>query len=126
MRAVIQTEKAPRPVGPYSQAIAHGQVIYCSGQIGIDPSNGMLVGNGAAEQARQALRNLEAVLISAGCSMADVVKTTIFVTDMADFKEVNESYARSFAHDPPARSTVAVSALPLGARVEIEVVAHRR
>ncbi len=126
MKRIVFTERGPRPVGPYSQAVAIGPVVYCSGQIGLEPTTGKLVGNGIVEQTDRCLRNLEAVLASAGCSMNDVVKTTIFVTDMADFKEVNEVYGRSFSQDPPARSTVAVAALPLGARVEIEAVAYRR
>lgn len=125
MRKVVFTEKAPRPVGPYSQAVVSGPVVYCSGQIGLEPTTGKLVGNGVAEQTERCLRNLEEVLAAAGCSLKDVVKTTIFVTDMADFKEVNEAYGRSFSQDPPARSTVAVTALPRGARVEIEAVAYR-
>jgi 2-iminobutanoate/2-iminopropanoate deaminase len=124
MKQAVFTEKAPRPVGPYSQAVCSGQAVYCSGQIGLDPSTGGLV-DGVVAQTEQCLRNLEAVLMAAGCSLSDVVKTTIFVTDMGDFKAVNEAYGRSFPKEPPARSTVAVSALPLGAKVEIEAVALR-
>jgi 2-iminobutanoate/2-iminopropanoate deaminase len=125
MRKVIFTEKAPRPVGPYSQAVAYGPLVHCSGQIGLEPSTGKLVGSGVVQQTEQCLRNLGSVLAAAGCSPMDVVKTTIFVIDMVDFKEVNEVYGRFFPQDPPARSTVAVTALPLGARVEIEAVAYR-
>jgi 2-iminobutanoate/2-iminopropanoate deaminase len=100
-------------------------MVHCSGQIGLDPSTGRLVGGGTAEQTERCLRNLEAVLASIGCSLKDVVKTTIFVIDLAEFKTVNEVYGRAFPQDPPARSTVGVAALPMGARVEIEAVAYR-
>jgi 2-iminobutanoate/2-iminopropanoate deaminase len=125
MREIIKTEKAPLPVGPYSQAIAADGIVYCSGQIGLDPSTGKLV-DGVKQQAETALRNLEAILAASGCSLADIVKTTVFVTDITMFKDVNEVYSRFFPADPPARSTVAVAALPLRAQVEIEAVAYRR
>jgi len=110
-------------VGPYSQAAVTGRTVYCSGQIAIDPATGMLVEGGAGEQARICLQNIEAVLAASGCGMRDVIKTAIFVTDMTEFKAVNEAYAASFPADPPARTTVAVAALPMGAKVEIEAVA---
>jgi 2-iminobutanoate/2-iminopropanoate deaminase len=100
-------------VGPYSQAIVVDQVVYCSGQIGLDPSTGKLV-DGVKQQAEMALRNLEAILAAAGCSLADIVKTTVLVTDMTMFKDVNDVYSRFFPTSPPARSTVAVAALPAG------------
>ena len=110
-------------MGPYSQAAVTGRTVYCSGQIAMDPATGKLVEGGAGEQASRCLQNLEAVLAASGCGMRDVIKTTIFVTDMADFKAVNVAYASFFPADPPARTTVAVVALPMGAKVEIEVVA---
>jgi len=121
----VRTDGAPQPVGPYSQAIVAGELVFCSGQIGLDPLTGKLTGSTAGGQARQCLANLEAVLAAAGSSLSEVVKTTVFLVDMADFGEVNEVYAASFPSLPPARSAVAVAALPLGARVEIEAVARR-
>ena len=123
MKKVVLTDHAPRPVGPYSQAIIIGSTVYCSGQIGVDPATGKLVPGGAALQARQCLLNLRSVLAAAGATMENVVKTTVFITAMADFKDVNDTYAQFFTVDPPARSTVAVAALPLGAMIEIEAVA---
>lgn len=126
MKKLIATERAPRAVGPYSQAIIAGDLVFCSGQIGLDPQSGQLVGPGAGEQARQCLKNLEAVLGAAGLSLGDVVKTTVFLTDMGDFAEVNEAYSSMMAGEPPARSAVVVTSLPKGARVEIEAVASIR
>jgi 2-iminobutanoate/2-iminopropanoate deaminase len=123
---VIFTDRAPRPVGPYSQAIVVGPLVFCSGQIGLDPLMGKLVEGGSKEQTEQCVRNLQAVLKAAGCSLEDVVKTTIFVVDMGEFKEINEAYAKFFPRAPPARSTVGVAALPLNARVEIEAIASKR
>jgi len=123
MAEIICTAHAPAPAGPYSQALIADNLIFCSGQLGIDPSNGKLVRGSLAEEASQCLTNLSAVLIAAGSSLSAVVKTTVFVTDLAQFKGINETYARFFKEGPPARSTVQVSALPLGARVEIEAVA---
>lgn len=100
--------------------------MFCSGQLGLDPATGLLVGGSAGEQLTRCLLNLEAVLSAAGLSMSKVVKTTIFLVDMGEFKEVNERYAAFFGDCPPARSTVGVSALPLGARVEVEAIASRR
>lgn len=124
-RAVV-ADGAPPAIGPYSQAIVVGDWVFCSGQIGLHPQSGELVGDDAATQAEQALRNLTAVLAAAGADLADVVKTQIFLVDIADFARVNEVYARFMPTPPPARSTIAVAALPRGARVEIEAIARRR
>lgn len=123
-RQAITTSGAPGAIGPYSQAIAVGDLVFCSGQIGIDPSTGELV-EGVEAQADRALRNLAAVLDAAGATLADVVKTTIFLADMGDFAAVNAVYGRHVPDPPPARSTVQVAALPKGARVEIEATARR-
>lgn len=120
-RHVIQTEKAPAAVGPYSQAIKSGNFVFTSGQIGINPLTGQLR-LGIEDQTRQVLANLESVLTAAGSSMDRIVKTTIFLTDITEFSTVNAIYAESFAGKPPARSTVQVAALPLGALVEIEAI----
>ncbi len=120
----ILTEKAPAAVGPYSQAVATEHLIFTSGQIGIHPLTGQLR-PGIVEQTQQVLDNLAAVLGAAGSSMGHIVKTTIFLTDIAEFSTVNEIYAQAFQDDPPARSTVQVAALPLGALIEIEAVALR-
>jgi 2-iminobutanoate/2-iminopropanoate deaminase len=122
----IATSAAPAAVGPYSQAIDTGSLVFCSGQVGLDPASGELVEGGLTAQAERALRNLSAVLDAAGLSTGDVVKTTVFLVDIADFQALNEVYARSFGDPPPARSTFAVAALPRGALVEIEAVAARR
>jgi 2-iminobutanoate/2-iminopropanoate deaminase len=119
----ILTPDAPQPIGPYSQAILAEGVLFCSGQIPIDPSTGELVAGDVAVQADRALRNLQAVLDAAGCSFADVVRTTIYLVDMADFAAVNAVYDTYFGSVKPARSTVAVAALPKGARIEIDCVA---
>ena len=126
MRKIIATEHAPRAVGPYSQAIGAGDLVFCSGQIGIEPGSGQLAGPGAREQATQCINNLRAVLEAAGLGLGDVVKTTVFHTDMGEFSAVNEAYASLFTTDPPARSAVAVASLPKGAKVEIEAIAVRR
>ena len=122
MRQVINTNKAPAAIGPYSQAIRLGDFVFTSGQIGLDPESGKLV-EGVEAQTEQVLRNLSAVLEAAGARFEDVVKTTIFLTDMADFQTVNMIYAAQFTAEPPARSTVQVAALPRHALVEIEAVA---
>jgi 2-iminobutanoate/2-iminopropanoate deaminase len=119
----ILTPDAPQPIGPYSQAILAEGVLFCSGQIPIDPRTGELLDGDVAAQADRALRNLQAVLDAAGCSFADVVRTTIYLVDMADFAAVNAVYDTYFGSVKPARSTVAVSALPKGARIEIDCVA---
>jgi 2-iminobutanoate/2-iminopropanoate deaminase len=122
---VVSSTMAPAAVGPYSQAIAAGELVFCSGQIGIDPATGALVEGGVEAEAERALRNLAAVLDAAGLGLADVAKATIFLTDIADFAAVNAVYARFMPDPPPARTTVAVAGLPRGARVEIEAIAVR-
>jgi 2-iminobutanoate/2-iminopropanoate deaminase len=123
-RRAVSTSAAPAAGGPYSQAIATDQLVFCAGQIGTDPATGELV-EGVEAQAERVLRNLEAVLDAAGCTLADVVKTTCFLADMDDFAAFNAVYARFMPEPPPARSTFAVAALPKGARVEIEAIATR-
>jgi 2-iminobutanoate/2-iminopropanoate deaminase len=121
----ISTNTAPAAIGPYSQAIATDSLVFCSGQIGLDPRTGELVEGGVTGQADRALRNLGAVLDAAGLGYAQVVKSTVFLVDFADFAALNEVYRKFFPDPPPARSTIGVAALPKGARVEIEVVAAR-
>jgi 2-iminobutanoate/2-iminopropanoate deaminase len=122
-RRVISTPKAPTAIGPYSQAIEHGGVVYCSGQIAIDPATGKLVDGSAAEQARLALENLQAVLQAAGSDLAHALRLTVFLTDMDDFAAVNDVYRTFFGEAPPARACVEVSRLPKGVRVEIDALA---
>lgn len=124
-RQAVSTGGAPAAIGPYSQAISIDGFIFCSGQVGIDPSTGELVPGGIEAEAERAMRNLAAVLDAAGASTGDLIKTTIFLADIADFAAVNAIYARHVPDPPPARSTVGVAALPRGARVEIEAVARR-
>ena len=119
----ISTKNAPAAIGPYSQAIKVGNLIYTSGQIPIDPATGTLVAGGIKEQTRQSLLNVQAILKEAGISMSGVVKTTVFMADMSDFADMNAVYAEFFTESYPARSAVALKALPKGALVEIEVVA---
>ena len=119
---IIRTDKAPAAVGPYSQGVRAGNLVFTAGQIGLDPATGQLRPT-LEEQTRQVLANLSAILAAAGSSMDHIVKTTIFLTDMAAFATVNAIYATAFSQDPPARSTVAVVALPLGAQIEIEAIA---
>lgn len=121
-RRQIETNAAPAAIGPYSQAIRTDSLVYSAGQVGADPATGALM-DGVTAQAEQALRNLAAVLGAAGTGLDRVVKTTIFLVDMGDFSSVNEVYARHFSPPYPARSTIAVAALPKGAQVEIEVIA---
>ena len=123
MKKVISTVKAPAAIGPYSQAIKVGNLVFTSGQIPIDPATGNFVEGGIKEQTRQSLTNVKAILEEAGLTMANVVKTTVFMADMADFADMNAVYAEFFAEPYPARSAVAVKTLPKGALVEIEVVA---
>ena len=123
MKKVIRTTKAPSAIGPYSQAIQVGNIIYTSGQIPIDPATGSFVEGGVKEQTRQSLLNVKAILEEAGLTMGNVVKTTVFMADMNDFADMNAVYAEFFAEPYPARSAVAVKTLPKGALVEIEVVA---
>lgn len=119
----INTKQAPAAIGPYSQAIRVGNLVYTSGQIPIDPATGTFVEGGIKEQARQSLTNVKAILEEAGLSMSDVVKTTVFLADMNDFADLNAVYAEFFTAPYPARSAVAVKTLPKGALVEIEVIA---
>lgn len=122
-RTIVSTEEAPAAVGPYSQAVRVGDLVYTAGQIGLVPATGTLVGEEIEEQTHQVLRNLKAVLEAAGSGLHRVVKTTVFLADMGDFKAMNGVYAGYFPDGPPARSAFQVAALPLGARVEIEAVA---
>ena len=124
-RQAISTSQAPAAIGPYSQAIVAGDLVFCAGQGAIDPGTGELLQGSVKEETERTLRNVGAVLDAAGVGYADVVKTTVFLTDMGDFAAMNEVYARFFPDPPPARSTVAVAALPKGFKVEIEVVAYR-
>ena len=124
MKKVISTTKAPAAIGPYSQAIKVGNLVYTSGQIPIDPATGVFVAGGIKEQTRQSLFNVKAILEEAGLTMSDVVKTTVFMADMNDFADMNAVYAEFFAEPYPARSAVAVMTLPKGALVEIEVIAY--
>ena len=124
MKKVISTVKAPAAIGPYNQAIQVGNLVYTSGQIPIDPATGVFVAGGIKEQTRQSLTNVKAILEEAGLTMGNVVKTTVFLTDMNDFADMNAVYAEFFAEPYPARSAVAVKTLPKGALVEIEVVAE--
>jgi 2-iminobutanoate/2-iminopropanoate deaminase len=119
----VRTEKAPVPVGPYSQAIIFNRTVFCSGQLGIDPASNRLVATGTADEAKQCLENIRSVLETAGSSMGKVVKVTIYMTDLDRFKEVNAIYAEKFEEPFPARTTVGVARLPLGATVEIDVIA---
>jgi 2-iminobutanoate/2-iminopropanoate deaminase len=119
----IQSNAAPAAIGPYSQAIKVGSLLFCSGQIALDPKTGQIVGATAAEQAEQVLKNLAAVVAAAGGSLANVARTTIFLASMADFASVNEVYARHFGAHKPARATVAVKELPKGGLVEIDCIA---
>ena len=123
-RQAVSTTAAPAAIGPYSQAIASGGFLMCSGQLGLDPATGELV-EGVEAQAERALKNLTAVLDAAGLGFADVLKTTIFLADMGDFAAVNAVYAAFMPDPPPARSTVQVAALPKGGLVEIEAIAYR-
>jgi len=123
-RTAIVTPEAPAAIGPYSQAVTAGGFLFCSGQLGLDPATGDFAGGDVEAQAARALINLGNVLEAAGCTFGDVVKTTIFLADMADFAVVNAVYGRFVTEPPPARSTVQVAALPKGGRVEIEAIAR--
>jgi len=122
-KKVILSDKAPRAIGPYSVAIQTGELVFTAGQIGLDPIKGELVLGGIEAETRQVLTNLKNVLAAAGTSLENVLKTTVFLRDMADFSKMNAIYAEFFSQNPPARTTVAVAGLPKGASVEIEVVA---
>ena len=123
MKKIISTSEAPAAIGPYSQAVRNGNFLFCSGQIPLDPKSGQIVSGDIATQTRRVLDNVEAVLKAEGLTFENIVKTTIFLTDLGDFQTVNEIYGSYFKQQPPARSTVQVSALPKGAKVEIEVIA---
>jgi 2-iminobutanoate/2-iminopropanoate deaminase len=123
MKKIISTNEAPAAVGPYSQAVRIGSTVYCAGQIPLDPKSGQIVSKDISEQTRRVLDNISAILKVEGLLFENIVKTTIFLTDLADFQTVNEIYASYFKQAPPARSTVQVAALPKGARIEIEAIA---
>ncbi len=122
-RKIVSTVQAPKAIGPYSQGIRVGEFIFCAGQAGLDPATGRLVEGGIEAETRRVLKNLAAVLDEAGTSLGNVVKTTVFLTDMTEFKAMNAVYAEFFPTNPPARSTVQVARLPADARVEIEAIA---
>jgi 2-iminobutanoate/2-iminopropanoate deaminase len=125
MKKIILTKNAPAPVGPYSQAVAMGDFLFCSGQISIDPKTNEVFTGDIKTQTEMVMKNIEAVLNEAGLNFNNIFKTTIFLTNMGDFAQVNEIYGRYFKEAPPARSTIAVAGLPKGVNVEIEVIAHR-
>lgn len=123
VKEIVATERAPRAIGPYSQAVRAGNLLFCSGQIPIDPATGEFVSGGVAEQTEQVMRNLSAVLEAAGADLNQVVKTTVFLAEMDDFTAMNEVYGRFFGANPPARATVQAARLPRDAKVEIEAMA---
>lgn len=125
MKKIIETKKAPAPVGPYSQAVEANGFLFCSGQIAIDPATNQVLQGGIPEQTELVIKNIAAVLEAAGMNFSNVIKSTIFLTNMSDFPVVNEIYAKAFTSTPPARSTIAVAGLPKGVQVEIEVIACR-
>ncbi len=123
MKKMISTDKAPKAIGPYSQGVKTGGLVFFSGQIPLDPATGEMVGKSIEEQTERVMENIAAVLVASGLDFADVVKSTIYLTDLADFAAVNGIYGKRFPAEPPARSTVEVKGLPRGAKVEIEIVA---
>ncbi len=123
MKNVIATDQAPKAIGPYSQAIVHNGLAFLSGQIPLDPATGQLIEGGVAEQTERVIENMSAVLAACGSSLGQVLKTTVFLKDMGEFAAMNQVYARYFAVDPPARSTVEAARLPRDVRVEIEAIA---
>lgn len=123
VKEIISTENAPGAIGPYSQAVKVGNLVFCSGQIPIDPQTGEFVSENVAEQTEQVIKNLSAVLAAAGTTLNNVVKTTVFLADMNDFAAMNDVYAKHFSENKPARATVEAARLPRDARVEIEVIA---
>lgn len=123
MKRTVETANAPAPIGPYSQATIAGNLVFASGQAALDAQTGTLVAGDVAEQTAQVMRNLQAVLEAAGSSLGQVLKTTVYLADMADFAAMNEAYARFFPQNPPARTTIQAARLPLDARVEIELIA---
>ena len=122
-KRIVLTDTAPKPIGPYSQAVVAGDHVFCAGQIGLDPATGKLVAGGLAAEATRAIENLAAVLAAEGLGLRDVVKTTVYVVDLREGPVLNEVYGRHFGAPHPARATVQVSALPAGARVEIDAIA---
>lgn len=122
-KQIVETGQAPKAIGPYSQAIIYNGIAYCSGQIPLDPATGQVVEGGIEEQTERVMKNLEAVLAAAGSSYKQVLKTTVFLADMAEFPKMNEVYGRYFPEAPPARATVQAAGLPRGVRVEIECIA---
>lgn len=125
-KTILHTDNAPKAVGPYSQAVQMGDFLFCSGQIAINPQNQEVFTGDIKQQTEMVLKNIEAVLNKADMKFSHVIKTTIFLTSMSDFATVNEIYGTRFSQNPPARSTVAVSGLPKGVNVEIEVIAHKQ
>ena len=125
MKQTVSVSGLPAALGPYSHAVWAGDFLFCSGQVGIDPKSGALAGDDVVSQARQVLENIRVLIESQGLKLTDVVKATVFLTDMGNFKAVNEEYAKYFGSESPARSCVAVAALPAGGLVEIEVIARR-
>ena len=123
-RRVITSPDAPAPVAAYSQAIASGELLFCSGQIALDPKTGEMVAGGVEAETEQVISNLKAVLAAAGATLADVVKTTVYLSDFSEFQAMNAVYVRAFPTEPPARATVGVSALPRGAKIELEAIAR--
>ena len=124
MKSAVTTDQAPAAIGPYSQALRVDRTLYCSGQVALDPKTGALVAGGIEAETKQVLANLDAVLTAGGSSWAHVIKTTIYLTDLGDFATVNRLYGERVTAPPPARATVQVSALPKGAVVEIDAIAH--
>ena len=125
MKKTVSSGELPAAIGPYSHAAWAGELLFCSGQLGVDPATGEFAGTDTASQTKQALENVKTLLKSQGLAMSDVVKSMVFLSDIGDFKVFNEIYSGYFDSDPPARSCVAAAALPKNARVEIEVIAHR-
>ena len=125
MKRAIASDRAPKAVGPYSQAVAFGELLFCAGQIPLDPTTGEITGTNVAEQTERVIENIKAILAVNAMTLVDVVKTTVFLTTMDDFAAMNDVYARHFTQPYPARSTVAVVGLPRGAKVEIEVTAAK-
>ncbi|MGC8742929.1 MAG: RidA family protein [Verrucomicrobiia bacterium] len=123
-KIAINTKTAPAAVGPYSQAVRCGDLLFCAGQIPLNPENGSIVGNDIKTQTEQVLKNIKAILNSEGLDFINVVKTTVFMTDLSEFSAMNEIYGNYFSSPYPARSTIQVAALPKGAKVEIELIAH--
>jgi 2-iminobutanoate/2-iminopropanoate deaminase len=124
VKSVINSESAPKAIGPYSHAVSSDGLVFCSGMVGVDPASGALVEGTIHDETRRALQNIAAILESAGAGLANVVKVTAYLSDMGNFAAFNETYGEFFRDDPPARATVGVAALPLGARVEVECVAR--